>query len=209
MRNLALTLTALLFQTLSGTAFTLLIIDISDPSAVTFTATTNVSEATSSLQIAYDGLTLEDFFESAVIIPNTTALSNDDYTPGLRPSQSPNASGGLPNLYSGIQTADLDANGALGLGNDLALYSNGSSGLPNTQIFISGQRAFSGESAFNMSSFALPTAGTTGNILSGYLSPATTGHGLIIGQYIVVPEPSTSIIGAIVCSGFLIRRRRY
>lgn len=88
---------------------------------------------------------------------------------------------------------------------------NGGGATDNSQIFTSGQRASIGESVFNLSAYAgmLPAAGVTGNITSGYLPLSSgDGHGVILGQFAVIPEPSSIALGAVAASALVLRRRR-
>lgn len=211
-RILTLSAAAFIFQTLSGNALTLLIIDVTNPNAVKFTATTSNSSGSSSQRITFEGITLQDFFSTITDVPDTTAINDEFFTPTLVPTQSPAISGGIANRYSGLASYDFsDGTGNFGPGNDLSFYMNGGSGVEGSQVFTSGLRAFNGESVFNLSSFAsaLPASGTTGNITSGYLpSSAGAGHGVTLGQFTVIPEPSTAVLGALAAAALVVRRRR-
>lgn len=209
-RTLLLSAAALIAQIASTQAAILLIIDVSDPSQVKITATAALSSGTSSLTLGYDGISLLNLLNSGANIPNTSVVSNLVATSNLFPTQSPALSGGVASRYTGLATFDFEGgSGTLGAGNDLGVYMNGGGATDDSQIFTSGQQAFQGESVWNLSAYTsmLPAAGVTGNIISGYLASGND-HGVLLGEYMVIPEPSTFALGAIAASVLAIRRRR-
>ena len=170
-------------------------INVSNPSAVTVQAVAGVSQTDSSLSIGLDGITLENLFTTDVNYPNTTTFTGD-----LSPS-------GTASMYNGLGTFDFDANdGVFTSGDDLSMYFNG----VGTQVFDTSTNAFTGVATIDFSSTpgALPAIGTSGNIYSGYFKSGTADHGEIVGQWQVVPEPSSATLllsGACIA---LVRRRR-
>lgn len=213
-RTLLLSALAIFSLVPAANAAVVLIVDVTNPSAVKITATSALSSGSSSLRMGYDGLTLLNILPSTTSnIPNTSVVSSDVATSNLVPTQSPVTSGGIVMRYTGVGSFNHDAaTGTLEPGNDLGVYQNGADGLPNSQVFNTGVQAFKGESVWNLSAFAasLPRAGTTGNVLSGYL-PFTTGsqQGIVLGQYVVIPEPSAAALGGLAAASLLLRRRRY
>jgi hypothetical protein len=209
-RTLLLTAAALLTQVGATNAAILLIIDVSNPALVKITSTTATSSGSSSLIIAADGITLHNIMKAGANVPNTTVVDPLVATSNLFPTQSPAATGGITSRYTGVMTFDFDSGvGTVGAGNDLSVYQNNGSGVANNQIFTAGQQAFNGESVWDLSAYAsvLPNAGTTGDIISGYL-PSGTGQGVVLGQYTVIPEPSSLVLGAAAAGGLFLRRRR-
>lgn len=209
-RTLLLTAAALLSQIAGANAAILLIIDVSNPGQVRFTATEALSSGTSSQTLGYEGITLKDLLKAGADIPNTNVVSNLVAISNLVPTQSPALAGGIATRYSGVATFNHDSGtGNFEPGNDLSMYQNGGGATPNSQVYTSGLRALSGESVWDLSAYAsvLPNAGTTGDILSGYL-PSGGGHGVVLGQYTVIPEPSSIALGALAASALVLRRRR-
>lgn len=211
-RTLLFSAAALLSQIGGANAAILLIIDVTNPAQVKFTATNALSSGSSSQRIGYEGVTLHDLLQAGANIPNTSVVSNMVAVSNLFPTQSPPLSGGIPTRYTGIASFNYDANnGTLGPGNDLGLYQNGGGATNDSQVFTTGLQAFNGESTWDLSAYTsmLPGAGTTGNITSGYLPVSSGGgHGVILGQYTVIPEPSSIALGALAASALVLRRRR-
>lgn len=211
-RTLLIAAAALFSQVVASNAAILLIIDISNPSMVKISATNGLSAGSSSQRLGYEGISLLDFLKPASNIPNTSVVSSMTATSNLVPTQSPALAGGIATRYTGLASYDFDSpTGAIGPGNDLGIYQNGGGATDNSQVFVTGQRAFVGESVFNLSQYVgmLPASGTTGSIISGYRpTSAGGGHGVILGQFTVIPEPSSVALGAIASSVLLLRRRR-
>ena len=178
-------------------AFTVLVIDISNPAAVTFTATGNVSLVNSSLNMALGGFTIQNFLATPEWLDELT-------TGDLHPT-------GSAYVYAGLGTFDYEGgSGNFGSANDLSIYSNGGSSTTElSQVFSTSSPAFNGVMTVNFSEFAssLPAAGTTGNVRAGYLI-GESGHTGIVGDYIVVPEPSSALLGGLGALALLKRRRK-
>lgn len=174
-------------------------IDVSNPSAVTITATTAVSESDSSLNIGTEGITIENFLTSSTIaFPLNTAFTGD---------LSPSGTAVAYNFFGTFEYEDND--GAFKAGNDLSVYS----GTAGTQDFSTSTTAFTGVATFDFSSAstALPSVGTTGNVISGFLmTGGPAGHGNVVGQWTVVsvPEPSSVFLLGLGYLGFALRRSR-
>ncbi|RYD46746.1 MAG: lysophospholipid acyltransferase family protein [Verrucomicrobiaceae bacterium] len=158
--------------------------------------------------IAYEGITLHNVLNGVATLGNTSALSGSN----LVPVASPVGEASAPHRYSGLATFEFDNNSSsFGAGNDLGVYMNGGGAQPNSQVYTTGVQALKGESVWNLSALgiAIPASGTTGNITSGYLFASSGGgHGIVLGQYQVIPEPSAVALGALAAGGLFLRRRR-
>ncbi|GHC07977.1 PEP-CTERM sorting domain-containing protein [Cerasicoccus arenae] len=167
-------------------------IDVSDPSAVVFTAVPNVASANSSGYSAEEGINLIDFFTSAVGVVNGNSL--------------------LPSALSldGVVMDSFLYGDFVFSGDNLNIYAADSS---DPISIVAGEIPFSGSVTFNLSGVAglLPLSGATGNIQGGDSTPV----GSVFGQWqavgvAVIPEPSTylMIISAVGLTGFVFYRRR-
>lgn len=170
-----------------------LIVDVSNPNAVTFTSTT--SFATSGTVFApsdsSDGVDLLGFFKSDVgVLPSGTFLSS---------SLTPSGTSGAFNNWSPDNQS--------GSTRDLNLWN--SVGGAGSMQFDSSVRAFTGQASINMALLGytsfLPSAGASGNILNGY---SAINDGNTIGQWSVVPEPQTyAMLAGLGLVGFATVRR--
>lgn len=186
----------------------LITVDDTDPAAVTFTATTNPSLASDSSHNTSDGVDLTVFF-TAEEDDLDTSVTTAGLTTFVDVASSP------------FDTAAPDSlSGSLV---DLNFFTNGDTASPMT--FTEGTQAFLGQIVVDLSAAgsALPAAGYIGNIYSGYnnvgIGPppeelqtvdAITNQ-VLIGQYIVVPEPGPGILmlvggGALAALGWRGRR---
>jgi hypothetical protein len=153
-------------------------VDDSIPSAVTFTATRAFASANDSTISSSDGVDLLTFFASDVG-SGPFGLGTGDLAPSV--------SGLMYNTWSGDKHSSSSYL-------DLNLYQTRGSA---TQVFTTSAPAFAGSftADFSSVSFALPSPGSTGNIMTGW-----AGHpGVVIGTYMVVPEPSH--VGATMAAG--------
>jgi hypothetical protein len=156
-------------------------VDLSDPAVTRIIATSALSGTDSNLSIGLDGITIENFFTSSVLYPQTTTFGGN-----LSPS-------GTSVTYDGLGTFDYsDNSGNFKAGDDLSVFANAT----GAQDFSTSETAFTGEAEIDFSAAVaeLPqTVGATGNVISGYFNSGTADHGEIIGQWeviAVVPEPS-------------------
>ncbi|MEM9081066.1 MAG: PEP-CTERM sorting domain-containing protein [Verrucomicrobiota bacterium] len=172
-----------------ASAAVLLTIDPSNPSAVTFAATSNAAEvdevfSTSTL----GGITLVNILAA----PNPAAFD-------------PRSSSGASSLLSDGMSIDrlesITSNDGNTNATSLTLWDNTSNNGEGMD-FSTSSPAFSGSAAFDLSE-ATFTIGSTGNIISG---DTVSGSGSIIGQWRVVPEPSSSLLLAL--AGLLALRRK-
>jgi hypothetical protein len=178
----------------------LLTIDDSNPSAVTITATGFPPGVDNTGKPVSSGVDLLGFFFANETTLFGHALPNSTLTGGNSGA-----------AYHDLRPDNFSAGGDVFT--DLILFlDNASPGANNTQTFSTLQPAFTGSWTINFSDLgvgapALPTPGTTGDILSGF----SGDQGAIIGQWEVaaVPEPSVgSLIILASVMGLAIRSRR-
>jgi hypothetical protein len=169
-----------------------ILIDINqaDPSAVQFIATVTGPLVNDSSALNYAGVDLISYFTAPV-------GSAFGVTGTLTPAGTTAAyNAWFPdNLLNGDSLVDMN------------LFVAGS---PQLQNFVTSSPAFTGTATINLSSLLaeLPATGTSGYIYSGY----SRSTGQIIGEWVVVPEPSVEAqlaLGAVVFAGLaLVRRAR-
>ncbi|WP_144036924.1 hypothetical protein [Synechococcus sp. MW101C3] len=147
------------------------IIDASNPAAVTFSGTLAPALANSTGQgfaVVFEG-TLLGSLRFASLTPGSFAANQSNYRYGILSAAQPNAvspDGGLRLTCCGNQT----------------------------QTFIAGQTAFSGLSTFNLTPFPIATTDRTGNILVSDINGNTTAT--VVGHYsYIVPGP-LPVLGA-------------
>ena len=173
-----------LLSTSAANAQILLTIDDSTPSHTVITATGALAGASGSSSLA-DGIDLLGFFTSQnltdAVVASPSTLTTGDSSSGP------------------LFTYGYEDNISVGGYVDLNLYQYNSG---STITFTAGQTAFTGSMTLDFSSIAskLPSLGTTGNIVTGFSgdSPNNT----VIGEYQVVPEPSTGAM-LLICLGTL------
>lgn len=169
-----------------------ILIDInqSSPSAVQFTATVNGSLVNDASQLNLFGVDLISYFTTSVV---GGSVATGTLTPaGTTAAYDQWFS---DNLLNGLNSVDLN------------LFVTGS---PQVQNFTTSSPAFTGMATINLSSLLadLPATGASGPIYSGY----SRSPGTVIGEWVVVPEPSAMAqlaLGAMVFAGLaLVRRTR-
>jgi hypothetical protein len=176
----------LLVSVSAAKAQILLSVNISDPSDVIITAT-GVAPLASATDILYNGVELSAFFTGTTHNQTLGVVGASTLAPG-----SGSAGGDVYNGAAGDNLSSSDE--------DLALFNLN---LPSSsEIFASaadnplGLAAFSGTISLDLSGYSLPTAGATGNIVTGF-NGSPNGH-TVIGTYQVVetaaPEPSSWIL---------------
>jgi hypothetical protein len=171
-----------------------ILIDInqSNPSAVQFITTGASSFVNDSIHLNTDGVDLNSYFTASV-------AGGGAATGSLIPA-------GTTAAYNAWVPDDLN-NSPNNV--DLNLYVIGS---PTFQNFNISSAAFTGTATVNLSSLLadLPSTGTIGYIYSGYSGSRPQGQ--VIGEWVVVPEPSVEAqlaLGAVVFAGLaLVRRAR-
>ena len=170
-----------------------LIINVQDPSHVTFTATSNNSAITGNFNVDFDaGITLEGFFTVAQNITAATPVSISGNWTGRNAVFSYNEA--VTFIYP---------NPAVQAGRDVSIYYNQT--VANQQQFVTSAPPFSGSSSANLAAYtaALPLAGASGNLDAAF-------NGAPIGSWSVVPEPSETAfaVGLGVGAFALVRRFR-
>lgn len=179
---------ALFFAGAAAKADVILLVDISDPGNVTFTATNAVSQQSAGPGDINDGITLQGFF-----------TSNFDFNQAIGSST---LGAAITNPADSFYSVGINNTNDVGL-QDLNFFAGGGP----TQEFIAGQLALVGSGSLNMTGAPLPQFGATGNIVFG---DTNLGSAPIIGQWRAIssiPEPSS--LGILALSGlFLFRRRR-
>jgi hypothetical protein len=161
----------------------LLIVNDSNPYAVTFTAATSDPLNPDSNHVFYDGIDLAGFFTTAVaslptnLTPTVTGtgLTNDiDAAPVYDSSYIDHVSG-----------TEVDFN----------LYTRTMAALTDAEDFAVDAQAFTGAATVDLSDYAslLPGFGSTGELFAGYSGqndPNMENPLVFIGDYEVIPEPS-------------------
>jgi hypothetical protein len=182
----------------SGAAV-LFLVNVSNPAAVTVTATDGkplVSDL--DFTLTNDGATLLDFF-----------TANAGAQQGLLAGGSTLKPTASIHTYNAWRTDDYSTSGGADL--DLNLRST-IFDINDTQDFVTTQQAFSGSATLNLSALSafLPAPGTTGQILSGF---SDWERDRILGEYTVVPEAAplaqAAVFGLAAGSWLLLRRRRH
>jgi len=168
-------------------------IDITDPSAAVIRSVANNSLVNVNLGVNFlGGISFRNFFTANESIPITSPLAiSGNWT-----------ARGTTSSYNEMVTfafGDQDVVPGVDL--------NGLAEDTVEQIFVMSAAPFTGSSTVDLSSFMnLPAVGATGDIYSGFLD----SQGGLIGswQIIIIPEPSTSLLGLVGILGILHRRRR-
>ncbi len=163
----------------------ILIVDVTNPAAVTFTGTGAFASANASSGTVTFPIWLAGFYTVAQDQTTMTATSTTLETTGAGHTLGWAATRAIPGYTS------------------LVLRQ----GPPSAENFSVSSPAFTGMATFDLSSVAagLPSAGSSGNVLS-YNNSVTT----VVGTYSVtgVPEPSVyGLTGGLACLGFALLRR--
>lgn len=166
--------------------------DISDLSAVTVTAVAANSESDNSSTISYDGVNLWNFFSSNVSF--SEAVSGDFGPESI-----------TGEFYDSAASDSYSTSGGDAV--DLNLYkSYADPGDSPFQVFTITSPPFVGLGVFDLSSIslsAIPLVGHTGIVYSGY----SGNPGEPLGEYIVVPEPGSLMLGVFAGTLLLLQRR--
>jgi len=170
-----------------------LTINIANPSAVVITGVANNSLVAKDLGVNFlGGISLRSFFTADESIAEASPLSITGSWKAI----------GAIASFNEMVTFAFD-NAAVVPGVDLSIY-NGAAPNSDDQNFVTTAAPFTGSSTVNMSAFThLPAVGATGNVNSGFLA----SQGGVIGTWVVIPEPSTALLGLLGTVGLLRRRR--
>ena len=172
----------------------LVVVNDSDPSAVTFTATTADPIFASSNHPFSEGFDLIQFFTSSIGTNGGTipfSVTGSGLTTYLD---------GTPHY----NTAQADYLGEYE--GDINLYTSGT-GSASDQTFATASQAFTGTETLDLSSYSsyLPASGTLSYIYVGHTQ--TTNPVQLIGAYQVVPEPSQWSLLLLGAAGLFALRR--
>jgi hypothetical protein len=185
-------LTALLFAGGVAHAAVILQVDVSDPMAVVFTSTAAFADNTVLNADSLDGIALLSFFSGNVGTLDTSldsgAINVFDSTAGTTRQPLDRI---FVDTFSGITPLDLN-------------FYELSSGSGFDMSFLDTETALTGLASHDLSALTgLPTLGTLGDVFAGGLASSN-----IIGQWNVVPEPSTAALMTLGLIGLASRRRR-
>lgn len=170
-----------------------LTINIANPSAVVITGVANNSAINGTLKVNFDGgISLLSFFTANENLTTARTLSGNWKAAGAAAA------------YNEMVTFAF-GNSAVVPGVDLSIYNLGAP-VTDFQTLTTSAPPFTGSSTVNLSGLTrLPAVGATGNVNLGFLA----SHGGTIGTWVVVPEPSTALLGLLGTFTLLRRRRRF
>ncbi len=184
---------ALLLSASVARSDVVLTVDISDVSAVKFTATPSFSQTANNTIRGQDGVTLVNFFSGSATQPigiTGGALSVQGLSVGFD-SASGSSLGSPVNTFLGLNFRN--------------------NGNEEFQVFSLNSPVFSGYTTLDLSANAgvIPTAGAVGNIFGGNSNTSNP----LIGQFAVIPEPATTGLlvglgGLVLAAGLRFRRAR-
>ena len=187
---------ALLLSASVARSDVVLTVDISDISAVKFTATPSFSQTANSTIRGQDGVTLVNFFTGSatqpISITGTSSLSMQGQGSTIAYDSASGSSLGSPvNTFLGLNFRN--------------------NGNEDFQVFSLNSPVFSGYTTLNLTGNAgvIPTSGFVGNIFGGNSNTANP----LIGQFAVIPEPATTGLlvglgGLLLVAGLRFRRAR-
>lgn len=176
-------------------AAVLITVDITNPAAVVFTARAGNSQGVSEDTLNSDGVTLLGFFSTHTVMP---------FSPFVTGSTLTVAGSGL--AYNSKSSSSFVNNSLDRRDLNLVVITFEGEGTA-TQNFQTNVNAFTGSATGDdFSGLNFSAIGSTGNIVSGYSSNFPT-HGVVIGQWQIIPEPSTALLGGVALLG-LARRKR-
>lgn len=168
-----------------------LTIDISNPTVTVFTAVANNSQSNDTVLVDYGGgIAIRDFFvgNESITVANPVVFTGNWTARGTTSSYNET----VTFTYGNANPVPA---------RDLSVYYNVLNAA-NNQVFVTSAAPFTGSSTADFSDYAnLPAVGATGDVFSDYQ------NGVVLGQWVVIPEPSTAFLGAIGALALLRRRR--
>ena len=169
-------------------AAVLIEVDISNLSAVTFTATSaNASQNVASYD-AWNGVTLDNFFNGNNTSAETVAIGS---------LWALNGSGTGSTQLGKIYINNTYGNWSR---NDVNFYNDAGVNIS----FNTSEQAFTGTLSYDLSGFTgFRTVGSSGDIIAG-----DPGSAPIFGQWQIIPEPSSALLVLASSLYFILRRRR-
>lgn len=172
---------ALLTIGASAQAAILLTVDITDPLVVKITATGEAPSVSNSSVGLSSGITLLGLFADPVSTQSDSSMPLQELF--ANGASSPYTTVSMLNYVAGSRESSYDLN----------FY-----GIGGGQNFTLGVAAFSGtaEISWYLSDVTFRAVGSTGNIVLGYSN--SSGGGVVIGQYQVIPEPSALVLAGLV-----------
>lgn len=178
----ATVLAAVLFTPRLADAAILIVVDISNPSATTFTATGAAP-------------LIDDFSSGTTFGVSLLGLFSSDYDASSQTVSGNLIPSGSPIPYDSVLNDFFNLTGL-----DINLFATDD----ESQTFLTGTPAFTGTALIDLSG---ATFGTSGNIIVG---DSEFGSGNIIGQWSAIPEPSSYAILIALATGCLliVRHRR-
>ena len=177
----------------------LLIVNDSDPSAVTFSATSAAPFTSDSTHFFYDGIDLMSLFSDPVA-PLPTNLTPSVTTTGLT-TLSDDKDAFDSSYVDHISGTEVDFN----------LYTRTTAAQTDAEDFSVDSQAFTGTAIVDLSDFAslLPASGI-GELFAGYsgqYNPSIENPLVLLGDYEVVPEPSQWSLLLVGAAGLFALRR--
>lgn len=170
-----------LFLSTTSSAAVILTIDISNPAAVRFAAT--------GAHAQNDDIDSTDMLQGVLLLGVFSSDPGWNVPDYLDDSELYSPGGTF--AYSDLYYDGLDLNIT---GTNLS-----------TQDFSTSEPAFEGDAIVDFSAIAhLLVPGRTGDILAGDMWDST----VVIGQYLIIPEPSTSFLALTSVAALTVRRRR-
>jgi hypothetical protein len=177
----------------SSQSAVVLTIDITNPSAVIISSVANNSAITGNLVVNFKGgISFRNFFTANENITLSAPLAiNGNWT-----------SRGTTSSFNEMVTFAFNNENVVP-GVDLSIY-NASAADSDDQNLLDTAAPFTGSSIVNMSTFTnMPAIGTSGDVNLGFLG----SQGGVIGQWNVIPEPSSLLLALVGISSFFRRRR--
>ncbi|MEM6394185.1 MAG: hypothetical protein AAF797_15575 [Planctomycetota bacterium] len=167
---------------------TVIEINPTNPSAVTFTATDTRALINDSSANTFGGVSLIGLFAQGFVVDSAPVSG----------TLTPSGAGVTYNFANG----GVDPVGATSLNLSSTTFDFNDPGI-NAQAFASDQAPFTGSATLDLTGAIFGPIGTTGDIVVGN---GNSGSGAVIGQFEIVPEPASLTLLA--AAGLLLTQRR-